>query len=403
MRRRLLGLLPGLLLDLLVGLMLAGSAQADEADAVRQQVLVLLQMPSPHFRPDAQYAGGYSATSGHSQRRNIASQLADRHGLTLVTDWALPALGVDCYVMAIPSSRAPAEVVQALTLDSRVAWVQPMNVYRAQAQSQTQAEPLYRMQPAATLWHLSALHGLAQGRGVKVAVVDSAVEVNHPDLVGQVAGSENLVDRPASAGERHGTAVAGIVAARADNQQGIAGMAPQARVLALRGCWQAGDGSTLCSSLGLARALQAAIGARADIVNLSLSGPSDRLLGQLIDAVRQRGAVVVAAYDRALPGGGFPASHPGVVAVSDTASPGVLSAPGKDIPAPAPHARWEVVSGSSYATAHVSGLLALMRELGGSAAMLVHMDSGAIDACGSLNRAAGGRGAPCDAPLAAIH
>jgi subtilisin family serine protease len=193
------------------------------------------------------------------------------------------------------------------------------------------------------------------------------------------------------------------VAARADNQQGITGVAPKARLLALRGCWQAGDGSTLCSSLGLAKALQAAIGARADIVNLSLSGPSDRLLGQLIDAARQRGAIVVAAHDRALPGGGFPASHPGVVAVSDIAAPGVLSAPGQDIPAPAPHARWELVSGSSYAAAHVSGLLALVRELGGSAAALVHLESGEIDACGSLNRAAGGRGVPCDAPLAALR
>jgi subtilisin family serine protease len=387
--------------------MLACSALADEADAVRQQVLVLLQMPAPHFRADTQYSGGYSTNSGHGHRLSIASQLAERHGLSLVTDWAMPALGVDCYVMALPPSRNPAEVVQELSRDSRVAWVQPMNLFRAQAQtpapSPTQTEPLYRMQPAAELWHLSTLHGLAQGRGVKVAVVDSAVEVNHPDLAGQVVGSENLVDRPPSAGERHGTAVAGIVAARADNHKGIAGVAPQARVLALRGCWQAADGSTLCSSLGLAKALQAAIMARADIVNLSLSGPSDRLLGLLIDAARQRGASVVVAHDRALPGGGFPASHPGVVAVSDTAGPGVLSAPGQDIPAPAPGARWEVVSGSSYAAAHVSGLLALMRELGGPKATLVHLEGGEIDACGSLKRASGGRGAPCDAPMAAIH
>jgi len=387
------------LLVLLALLLPTGDARADEADAVRQQVLVLLQMPVPHYRPDAQYAGGYSASSGRSLRRNIAGQLAAQHGLTLVTDWPLPALGVDCYVMALPPSRAPAEAAQALAQDSRVAWAQTMNVFHAQAEAQT--EPLYRLQPTATLWHLASLHGLAQGRGVKVAVVDSAVDANHPDLAGQIAGSENLVDRPPSAGEKHGTAVAGIVAARADNRQGIAGVAPQARVLALRGCWQAGDGSTLCSSLGLAKALQAAIAARADIVNLSLSGPPDRLLGQLIDAVRQRGASVVAAYDRALPGGGFPAAHPGVVAVSDAAVAGVLSAPGQDVPAPAPGARWDVVSGSSFAAAHVSGLLALMRELGGSASTLVHLDGGEIDACGSLNRAAGGRRLPCDAALAA--
>lgn len=387
------------LVALLAGLLMAGGALADEAEAVRQQVLVLLQMPAPHFRPDTQYAGGYSASSGQRLRRSVAAQLAERHGLTLVTDWPMPALGIDCYVMALPPTRLPAEVAQALAQDSRVAWAQPMNVFNAQAEAQ--GEPLYRTQPAATQWHLSDLHGLAQGRGVKVAVVDSAVDASHPDLSGQLVGNLNLVDRPASAGERHGTAVAGIVAARADNRQGIAGVAPQARVLALRGCWQAGDGSTLCSSLGLAKALQAAITERADIVNLSLSGPTDRLLGQLIDAARQRGASVVAAHDRKLPGGGFPASHAGVISVSDSASPGLLSAPGQDVPAPAPGARWEVVSGSSYAAAHVSGLLALMREVGGPTAALVQRDGGEVDACGSLTRAAGGRSMPCGAALAA--
>jgi subtilisin family serine protease len=64
-----------------------------------------------------------------------------------------------------------------------------------------------------------------------VAVVDSGVDAEHPDLAGQLALRRNFVDAVPDAAEAHGTAVAGIIAARADNGIGIAGVAPGAR------CW----------------------------------------------------------------------------------------------------------------------------------------------------------------------
>ncbi len=75
---------------------------------------------------------------------------------------------------------------------------------------------------------------------------------------------------------------------------------------------------------------------------------------------------VVAAYDPDLPKGGFPASEPNVIAVANeslpSAPPGVYLAPGEDVPTTQPRGKWILVNGSSYAAAHVSGLVALVLE-----------------------------------------
>jgi subtilisin family serine protease len=251
----------------------------------------------------------------------------------------------------------------------------------------------------AQAWHLGDLHEISTGRNVRVAVVDSRVDEHHPDLEGQLALKENFVDGRGDLPEDHGTAVAGIIAARADNGAGIVGVAPDARLLALRACWQESRQATVCTSLSLAMALHFAIVHDADVINLSLGGPPDRLLDRLLDVALSRHINVIAAVDRNLPGGGFPASHPGVVAVSDDsegpALPGVLVAPGRDVPTALPGARWDLVSGSSYAAAHVAGLFALMREPSAaraappSAASVVSFPGGGIDACATLAGVAG--------------
>jgi subtilisin family serine protease len=290
-----------------------------------------------------------------------------------------------------------------------------MNVFHAQGAYQaksaalTHNDPLYRVQPAAREWRLADLHQIATGRRVRVAVIDSMVERTHPDLAGQVAISENFVQGQSDAPEQHGTGVAGVIAARADNGVGIAGVAPGARLMALRACWQEPAAAqrptqTICDSLALAKALQFAVGHDAQVINLSLSGPQDILLGKLLDLALVRGTAVVSAYDRDLPRGGFPASHPGVVAVVDGGSgppiTGVLSAPGRDVPTTQPGGRWYFVNGASYAAAHVSGLFALLRERSaqqrGLSALVVARSDGSIDTCSTLLRASG----PCDCACA---
>lgn len=370
----------------------AAAGGADRpAEAGERQVMVMLRLPAPHFRADAGYSGAYRNDPGHAARRRIAQQLADAHGLKLRGDWPMPVLGVDCYVLALPADADPARVATLLANDARVEWAQPVASFHTLGSG----DPLYPLQPAAAQWRLDEVHRATTGRKVTVAVVDSGVDEQHPDLAGQLALRENFVDGQRYMAENHGTAVAGIIAARADNGIGIRGVAPEARLLALRACSEAGGGQVAqCDSFSLGKALNFAIMHEPHVINLSLTGPPDRLLQRLLDAALARGIAVVGAADPALADGGFPASWPGVLAV------GADSAPGRDIPAPLPAGRFGIVSGSSYAAAHVSGLLALLDQLrpGATPSQLRGFVQGGllkvgsrapIDACGALAQAAG--------------
>jgi subtilisin family serine protease len=195
-----------------------------------------------------------------------------------------------------------------------------------------------------------------------------------------------------------------VIAAKSDNRLGIAGVAPGARLLGLRACWQkpGAGASTVCDGLSLAKALYFAVQAKADVINLSLSGPDSRLLRSLIDAALQRGSVVVTAYDRGERDGGFPASVSGVIAVSDRSLAGTPAdayiAPGRDVPTTEPGGRWFLGNGSSFSAAHVSGLAALVRQRRPSASLILVSDrreGGTIDACATLARAANGCDCNC--------
>ncbi len=373
------------------------SAFADPATGAGEaQVLVMLHLPAPHYRPAANY-GSYEDAPGHAARRRIATALASAHGVTLESDWPMPVLGVDCYVMRVPPGLALADVVRDLARDPRTQWAQPMNTFHG---LDRHAESLYALQPGANLWHLRELHTLSTGRGVRIAILDSGVDANHPALAGRLSEDRNFVDATDPPAESHGTAVAGIIGAAAGDNARVVGIAPQARLLALRACWQESAEQTLCNSFTLAKAMQFAIQARADVINLSLGGPRDELLARLLDAARARGILTVAAVDPQAPDGGFPASHAGVLAVSDvaTAIPALI-APGRDIPAPAPGGGYSFVSGTSFAAAEISGLVALVRQLAPTAALgrtaawvtfpasPSQARAGMVDACATLRKA----------------
>ncbi len=399
-------------------------AAEGRSEAAPRQILVMLRMPPQHYHPDAAYAGRYPNDSGRAARHRAAQELAAAHGLKLVDDWPMPVIGIDCYVMQQDGDAPLERALDALSRDPRVAWAQPMHMY----QGLDGGDPLYPVQPAARYWRVAELHKSSTGRDVRVAVIDSGVDAAHPDLAGQVLLRENFVDSAPVPAEAHGTAVAGIIAARAGNGLGIAGVAPDARLMALRACWPDSAGATRCSSFTLAKALNYALTNKARIINLSLSGPADRLLESLIDLAGARGMAVVGAVDPRRADGGFPASHPGVIAVAMAANgpapPGSLLAPGADIPTTAPGARWNFVNGSSYAAAHVAGLAALIAQLQPAAnALQLRREiltapnpgppryaavsaeplaqAGNIDACASIARITGACACSCP-PIAAM-
>jgi hypothetical protein len=371
------------------------------ATAPPLKVLVMIRLTPPHYRPDAEYSTGYGDERDRRDQRRLAERIAHDHGLQMTDDWPMPLLGLDCFIMTLPAhetdlavaQKSVESMAQTLAREPGVVWAEPMHVYHAQAAASAYNDPLFLAQPAARAWRLASLHQVATGRGVSVAVIDSQVDRAHPDLVGQIAVSADFTQAPPAA-ERHGTAVAGIIAAAGGNGLGIVGVAPNARLMALRACWQPSTlaSSTVCDSVSLAKALHYGLEHNAQVINLSLSGPPDLLVDKLLDIALRRGVTVVAAFDPDLPHGGFPASHSGVISVSDEAlvdaPAGVYAAPGRDVPTTQPGGRWALVDGSSYAAAHVSGLVALMRErrprMGSVAPALTSGRGGWVEACATL-------------------
>jgi subtilisin family serine protease len=321
----------------------------------------------------------------------------------------MPLVGVDCFVMRLQPGQAVDSVIERVSHHREVAWSQPLQDYQTLAAGRA-TDPLYLTQPAASEWHLANLHQLATGKGVTIAIIDSKVETTHPDLAGQVTVSQDFLSARGSPPEDHGTGIAGVIGAKPDNGIGIVGVAPGARLMALRACSETRGAGSTCDTLSLAKALQFALERGADIINMSLSGPPDRLLSTLINLGLSRRVSVVAAYDPRRASGGFPASVPGVIAVADEALPSVpepvFRAPGKDIPTTQPGGRWYLVNGSSFAAAHVTGLLALLREERRTNTRLgpiARAPTGVVDACATLVTITRSCNCACAIGLAAAH
>ena len=303
-------------------------------------------------------------------------ELGADYGLRLVGEFPLSSIRVQCIVFEVPSGKPLDVVLDEVAADPRVESVQINQVFAGLGSVHT--DPYAPMQHGAELIRADTAHGVSTGRGVRIAIVDTGVDKGHPDLRGQIMQVANFVEN----GERsfsqdlHGTAVAGIIAARADNDIGIFGIAPEAQILAEKACWYPpGDTQAVCSSWTLAKAIDFAITTSVQVVNLSLTGPVDRLLGRLIETATGRGIVVVAAVaEPQAPGPGFPASMENVIAVGASDDKGrmplpqwrankdILAAPGFEILTTAPQDGYDFSSGSSVATAHVSGVIALLLE-----------------------------------------
>lgn len=375
-----------------------GQACAAEQTAVvaeTHDILIMLRMPPAHYRPSARYGGSYGDAASQAARHRIAEGIAHDNGLTLVESWPMPLIGVDCFVMRVPEGRDVDEVIAQVSRDRPVAWSQRLQTYHTLAAASTGDDPLFAVQPTAAQWKLADLHRIATGAGVTIAVIDSKIDVAHPDLAGQFVANRDFLTGGSARAEPHGTGIAGVIAAKEGNGVGIVGVAPGARLMALRACAEqgrpAGDGAASCDSLTLAKALHFAIDNGADVINLSFSGPQDTLLASLVALGISRRIAVVAAYDPDLPGGGFPASQAGVLAIAEETLPSlparVYRAPGRDVPITQPGGRWGLASGNSFATAQVSGLLALAsqgRRSPVAPLRIARSGNGVVNACATL-------------------
>lgn len=311
----------------------------------------------------------------------VTQAVARDYDLQTAGTFPLTSINVWCIVYRVPDDRPLDTTLAQLAADTRIEAVQVNSVFEGLREDikSGHADPYAAQQYAATAMHTDYSHRWSTGKGVRVAVVDTGANQEHPDLRGRITKTSNFVEHGEAsfAQDRHGTAISGVIGARADNDVGIFGVAPDAELMVLKACWytDSKNAKALCSSWTLAKAVDFAINNQAQVLNLSLVGPPDSLLRRLIEtAIAQNITVVAAVAAPEAAEAGFPASLDAVIAViaSDARAlvvtprwrkaRALVAAPGIDILTTAPPEGYDFVSGSSLAAAQVSGVVALLKE-----------------------------------------
>ena len=342
---------------------------------------VVVTFANDPYRPAARagttgrsYAGG---TYGLAQAaHNNAQRVAAAYSLKQVASWPIKELGVHCVVYEIPDSRSVVEVLATLTKDPRVTLAQPLQEFHtltSDAAPGTYNDPLYGLQTNLVALDISAAHQRSQGAGIKVALIDTGVDSTHPDLRERISGTRSFVSpTPAAAASyRHGTAMAGLIAAVANNKVGIVGIAPLARIEVFEACWQLkpNTDAAACNTFTLAQALAAALEARIPLINLSIAGPADPLLAALVRSGLKRGVIFVGSATDT--GDAFPTNINGVIGVANSDDPqhnpgennqqaAMLAAPATHVLTLRPDAQYDFESGASVAAAEMTGVVALL-------------------------------------------
>ncbi len=323
--------------------------------------------PAPAGTTGSHYAGaGYSVAQGAQAE---ARRVAGTYALHALASWPIQALSLHCVIYEITDGRAVEQVLASLAKDSGVVLAQPLQEFHTLTSTAEAAppynDPLYDLQTNLTALGIARAHARTQGQGLKVALIDTAVDAEHPDLRGRIVRSHSYLP-PGSlpaASLRHGTAMAGIIAAVANNHIGIVGIAPQAQIEVFAACWQhqPDADAASCNTFTLAQALAGAIASGAPLVNLSIAGPPDPLLTALVQHALSKGVTFVGAYAGEEPG--FPTAIDGVIAAGGTHQalpPAVLAAPDEHVMTLRPQGQYDFASGSSVSAAELSGVIALL-------------------------------------------
>lgn len=209
------------------------------------------------------------------------------------------------------------------------------------------------------------------GKGVKIGIIDSGCDLDHPDL--KITSFKNFTEsNSAEDTSGHGTHVAGIIAAQG-NAYGVLGVAPDAEIH----IYKALDGNS-GSIKGIIDALKTAIDDKMDIINMSLGTPSQVSgLEKLCKKAQQQGIiVVVASGNSGLQENYFPAAYDSCISVGATDENMKVAyfttygqeldivAPGAEILSTYLDGSYAVLSGTSMAAPFVSGCIALMKQSG---------------------------------------
>lgn len=300
--------------------------------------------------------------------------LARRHNLTRTQSQNFPLTGSTFFRWRISDGRSVDEVVNQLIASGDVKSAQRNNIFKLQ-QASPAAQPAKAegdpAQYALAKMHLAQAHKLSRGADVRIAVIDSGIDVSHPELAGSIEGTFDALG-----GEEgphpHGTGIASTLVARGR----LMGAAPSAKLLAIRAFGAKTTGAE-SNSFVVLKSLDYAVTNRARIINMSFAGPKDNAIARSLERAAAKGIVLVAAAGNAGAKSRplYPAADSNVIAVSATDQSDRLfpasnrgkyvavSAPGVDILSAAPDGKYQLLSGTSLSAAYVSGVLALMISL----------------------------------------
>lgn len=337
--------------------------------------------------------------------------LAARQRLERLESHKLELTGTTVFRWRIPDGRSVDQVVDALRADPLVRSAQPNHIFEL---SDALPSELAASQYAVAKMRVDEAQASATGKGVRIAVIDSAVDPTHPALKGAVVESFDPIGGEI-APHPHGTAVAALAAGRGE----LASPAPEAEIFAIRAFAPerksklGAQGTTMLILRGLDWASSRGV----RVVNMSFAGPKDPKISEAIAAGAAKGTIYVAAAGNAGPSSPplFPAADRNVIAVTATdAEDRILpvanrgdhlsvAAPGVDVLVASPGGGFGFMSGTSMASAEVAGVIATMAEadpglpawraraaLTGSARDLgapgpdAEFGAGAVDAVGAL-------------------
>jgi subtilisin family serine protease len=302
-----------------------------------------------------------------------------RHRLTQLDSQQIALLNSTVYRWRISDRRSVATVVRALEGDNRVASAQPNYLFSLQqTPAEAKTDPTAALPPrygdpaqyALAKMRLQDAHRIAKGGEIRVAVIDSGIDPDQPELAGALVGSFDTLNSPFTP-HSHGTAIAALVAAHSR----LMGSAPEARILGVRAFDPSGSGAE-ATTFNIVRGLDWSVAQNARIINMSFAGPADPMIHRALEAATKKGVVLIAAAGNAGEKSPplYPAAEPTVIAVTATDASDNLfkgsnrgrhiavAAPGVDVLIAVPNGGYEISTGTSYSSAEVSGIAALMLQ-----------------------------------------